>query len=227
LDFTGLDFYPALFGIEIFFTAKRALSLLLTLTNDRILMIKKLPNETWKPLIFPGHKALRNSYALSSMGRIASYSNNVLQDGKLLGGSMTTGYRTLNLHRPDHNGTLYVHRELAKLFLKKPSPKYKYVIHRNHDKLDNAVKNLKWATKEEMVNHQQVSPAKLAYKKIQANKEVGLRLTATQVRTIKAQLFNERRKLSIKQIAEKYGVSEMTMYRIKSGENWGRIKVQK
>jgi len=25
-------------------------------------------------------------------------------------------------------------------------------------------------------------------------------------------------------MAEKYGVSEMTLYRIKSGENWGRIK---
>ena len=27
-----------------------------------------------------------------------------------------------------------------------------------------------------------------------------------------------------KQMAEKYGVSEMTLYRIKSGENWGRVK---
>jgi len=25
-------------------------------------------------------------------------------------------------------------------------------------------------------------------------------------------------------MAEKYGVSEMTLYRIKSGENWGRVK---
>ena len=27
----------------------------------------------------------------------------------------------------------------------------------------------------------------------------------------------------LKQMAEKYGVSEMTLYRIKSGENWARI----
>jgi len=25
-------------------------------------------------------------------------------------------------------------------------------------------------------------------------------------------------------LAEKYGVSEMTLYRIKSGENWGKVK---
>ena len=184
-------------------------------------MIKKLPRESWKQLVFAGSKALRNRYALSSMGRIASYAADVLKDGKLLGGSMTTGYKTLNLHRPSHNGTLYIHRELAKLFLKKPSAKHAYVIHRNHDKLDNAVKNLKWATREEMIGHQQNSPAKLAYKERQANKAVGLRLTATQVRTIKTQLSNERRKLTIRQIADKYGLREMIMYRIKSGENSG------
>jgi hypothetical protein len=186
-------------------------------------MIKKLPGEIWKALVFKGSQELRNQYAVSSMGRIASYRTEVLEDGKLLNGSLTTGYRTLNLHRPGHKGTLYIHRELARLFLKRPGTRYKYVIHKNHDKLDNAVKNLQWATLEEMIRHQQQSPAKIAYKEKQANRSVGLKLTATQVRRIKDQLVNPRRKLTIKQLAEKYGVSEMTMYRIKSGENWGRV----
>ena len=43
-------------------------------------------------------------------------------------------------------------------------------------------------------------------------------------KTIKTTLGSKSRKQTIKQLAEKYGVSEMTMYRIKSGENWGRIK---
>jgi DNA-binding MurR/RpiR family transcriptional regulator len=186
-------------------------------------MIKKLKGEVWKPLRFQGYKDLRNLYAVSSHGRVASYKEDPLQDGKLLNGSLTTGYRTLNLHRSDNKGTLYIHRELAKLFLKKPSPKHKYVIHKNHDKLDNTVKNLEWATLEKTIQHQQTSPAKLAYKKVQANRQKGLKLTATQVRKIKTQLSSKNRNLSIRQIADKYGVSEMTMYRIKSGENWGRI----
>lgn len=186
-------------------------------------MIKKMPGEVWKPLAFSGSKELRNRYAVSSLGRIASYKEDVLKDGKLLNGSLTTGYRTLNLHRPGHKGTLYIHREIAKLFLKKASPKNKYVIHKNHNKLDNAVKNLEWANLEKMINHQQQSPAKVAYKKRQANREVGLKLTAGQVRKIKDQLNKKNRRLTIKQLADKYGVSEMTMYRIKSGENWGRI----
>jgi len=186
-------------------------------------MIKKLPGEVWKPLVFSGSKDLRNLYAVSSQGRIASYREDVLKDGKLLNGSLTTGYRTLNLHRPGHKGTLYIHREMAKLFLKKPSPKHKYVIHKNHNKLDNSAKNLSWATLDEMINHQQESPAKLAYKKKQASREVGLKLTAAQVKKIKELLANKNRRLTIKQLADKYNVSEMTMYRIKSGENWGRV----
>jgi len=186
-------------------------------------MIKKLPGETWKPLTFSGYKELRNRYALSSHGRIASYREDVLADGKLLNGSVTTGYRTLNLHRPDSKGTLYIHRELAKLFLKKPSSKHDYVIHKNHDKLDNKIRNLKWATLPEMIEHQQGSPAKIAYKERQANRKVGLKLTIAQVRKIKEQLNSDRRRLTIRQMAEKYGVSEMTLYRIKSGENWGRV----
>jgi hypothetical protein len=187
-------------------------------------MIKKQTGEKWKPLHFSGSKELRNRYALSTMGRIASYRDDVVDDGKLLNGSLTTGYKTLNLHRPGNKGTLYIHREMAKLFLRRPSQRHKYVVHANHNKLDNNLRNLKWATLEEMIEHQQESPAKIAYKKKQANRTVGLKLTASQVKKIKDTLGSKKRNITIKQLAEKYDVSEMTMYRIKSGENWARVK---
>ena len=186
-------------------------------------MIKQLAGEVWKPLVFSGWRHLRNRYAVSSHGRIASYKDNIVKDGKLLQGSLTTGYRTLNLHRPNNKGTLYIHREMAKLFHKKPSPAHKYVIHLNHNKLDNKTRNLKWATLDQMIEHQQGSPAKKAYKIKQANRTEGLKLTASQVRKIKTVLGSKSRNLTIRQLAKQYGVSEMTMYRIKSGENWGRV----
>jgi hypothetical protein len=186
-------------------------------------MIKKIPGETWKPLMFPGWKLLRKKYALSSTGRVASYYENINSDGKLLSGSVTTGYKTLNLHRPGNNGTLYLHREIARMFVKKNSPKQKFVIHLNHNKTDNSVSNLKWVSLDDMIQHQQKSPAKLAYKKIQSTRPVGLKLTATQVKSIKKMLSSSSRQLTIKKLADKYGVSEMTMYRIKSGENWSRV----
>lgn len=185
-------------------------------------MISKLPGEVWKPLQFPGWKQLRYRYAVSSKGRIASFKK-AISEGKQLDGSLTTGYRTLNLHRPGNKGTLYIHREMAKLFLKKASPKHSYVIHLNHNKLDNNIKNLRWSTADQMIKHQQKSPAKIAYKKIQANRTIGLKLNADQVKKIKQILKDPHRTITIRRLAKKYKVSEMTIYRIKSGENWGRI----
>jgi NUMOD4 motif len=187
-------------------------------------MIKKLAGETWKPLQFAGWRELRKKYAVSSQGRVASYTDNVEKDGKLLNGSLTTGYRSLNLHRPNSKGTIYIHREIAKLFVRKSSSRHKYVVHVNHNKLDNRSANLKWASQEEVASHQQKSPAKIAYKKVQASRTVGLKLNAGQVKSIKKLINDPKRRITYKQLAKKYGVSEMTLYRIKSGENWGRIR---
>ena len=187
-------------------------------------MIKKIPGEIWKPIQFAGHKTLRKKYAVSSLGRTASFSEGIEKDGKILNGSLTSGYRTLNLHINGGNGTIYIHREIARLFCKKKSPKYKFVIHINHKKKDNHYKNLKWATLDEVSSHQQFSPEKTAYKKRQANRTEGLKLNATQVKAIKDIIKNPKRKITYKQLAAKYKVSEMTLYRIKSGENWGRVK---
>jgi len=187
-------------------------------------MIKKTPGETWKPLQFSGWKQLRKKYAVSNLGKIASYIDDIHTDGQILSGSLTTGYRSLNLHRPNNKGTLYIHREIARLFCKKSSPKHQFVIHLNYNKTDNKASNLKWATLSEVSRHQQKSPAKIAYKKIQANRSSGLKLNVNQVSAIKKTIADPRRRLTYKQLAEKYHVSEMTLYRIKSGENWARVK---
>ena len=187
-------------------------------------MIKKLPGEVWKQMQFTGYRNLRKKYAVSNVGRAASYTSDITEDGKILTGSVTSGYRTLNLHVEDGNGTIYIHREVAKLFCPKKSPKYKYVVHNNHKKQDNTAKNLRWATQEEVSDHQQKSPEKIAYKKKQASRTSGLKLTAAQVKSIKDTINNPKRKLTYRQMADKYQVSEMTLYRIKSGENWSRVK---
>jgi hypothetical protein len=187
-------------------------------------MIKKNAGEQWKQLQFSGWKELRKKYAVSSHGRAASYSDDILKDGKLLSGSITSGYKTLNLHLDKNNGTIYLHREVAKNFSTRKSPKARFVIHINHKKTDNHSKNLKWATQDEVSEHQQKSPDKLAYKKVQNSRTTGLKLTAAKVKVIKDMLNNPNRKLTYKSIASKYNVSEMTLYRIKSGENWGKVK---
>lgn len=186
-------------------------------------MIKKIKGEKWEVIKIKGSKSLRNKYAISSHGRAASYKTDVHEDGKLLGGSLTSGYKTLNQHIDGKNNTLYFHREVAAAFNKMNSPKHKLVIHINYDKTDNNTKNLRWVTQQEANEHQQKSPKKLAYKKLQTERTKGLKLTATQVKAIKTILGNPKRKLTNQQVADKFKVSSMTIYRIKRGENWGKV----
>ncbi len=188
-------------------------------------MIKSSKNEDWKELRMP-KGALRYRYAISSLGRIASFTSKI-EDGKILNGTSIGGYPTLNVKPFGENKTYYIHKLVAELFLKKSSPKQKFVIHRNHDKLNNQAKNLKWASKEDMEEHQQSSPLVLKARKDRMNKPIykGHKLTANAVKNIKKKIFSKARKESMKDIADHYNISEMQLYRIKSGENWAHVKI--
>lgn len=184
-------------------------------------MIRFNKNEIWKNLPIRYKSSLRKKYAVSNYGRIVSYAETI-EDGTLLRGSTVEGYTVINVKPNDTFQSLYLHRELAKLFLDKPSRMHRYVIHVDYDKKNNHIKNLRWATKEEMEAHQQNSPAKIAYKERQRNRTKGLKLTATKVRSIKRLLLKPGKR-TMRQIAEQFGISEMQLYRIKNGENWSHV----
>lgn len=117
---------------------------------------------------------------------------------------------------------------IAEVFVKKSSPKYNMVIHINHDYTNNQPSNLKWVSPEQHRKHVIKSPNTLASIKNKAfTKSFTAKvLTEKQVITIKKLIWDPKRKLTFKQIAEKYGVSEMQIYRIKSGELWFHVKVE-
>ncbi len=183
--------------------------------------IKNLKNEVWKDLQIKNKSALRKRYAVSNMGRVISYHESI-EDGKLLTGSTVEGYTVLNIKPADTYQSLYLHREVARLFASKAGRTQKYVIHLDFDKKNNKAANLRWATKEEMEKHQQKSPAKIAYKEMQRNRQKGLKLNVAKVKSIKRLLDKPGRK-TMKQIAEQFDISEMQLYRIKSGENWSHV----
>jgi len=94
-----------------------------------------------------------------------------------------------------------------------------YVIHLNYDKKNNKVENLKWATKKEKENHQFTNPEYLNRPK----KRTYSKLTEAKVRLIKRKIHDPNRRTRMKMIAKQFGISEMQLYRIKSGENWGTV----
>lgn len=121
-----------------------------------------------------------------------------------------------------------IHKAVAKLFLPQPQENEKFVIHKDWDKTNNLPENLKWATQEEVSKHQFSNP-KIELKKFKdqlqgikkkPNTKMG-KLTENEVLLIKRKI---KKGDTLKTIAKRFGVSDMQIYRIKTGENWGHLK---
>lgn len=189
-------------------------------------MVKSYWNEEWKEVKFE-EGALKKRYAISNYGRIISYTNNI-EDGDHIRGGKLRGYPTLPLRPFGKSKTFYVHKLVAQLFLPKTAPKQDNVIHLDYNKSNNYIENLQWATKAEMFAHQQNNPSVLEAREKQKGRKTqqGHKLTATQVMRLKMKINDPNRKTRLKLIAREFGISEMQLYRIKSGENWGHVKVE-
>lgn len=182
-------------------------------------MIKTLPREQWKEILF-NVKNLRSRYAVSNLGRIAVYKDN-FEDGQLLAGTMNNGYASLKIKPGGHDIQLMVHRLVAEAFLPKPAKDRVFVIHKNFKKTDNVVSNLKWANQKETEKHAQNNPVVIRSRK--QHLAEGHKLNIAKVKEIKKLLRNPGN-LTMKSIAKKFRISEMQLYRIKRGENWGHVK---
>lgn len=120
---------------------------------------------------------------------------------------------------------LLVHKAIAELFIPNDDPENKrFVIHKNFDKKDNQVKNLAWATHEEVVRRSFNSPNYISYKINGAKRDPSIvaKLTRTEVVLIKRKLQKGE---PMSRLAKRFGVSDMQIHRIKTGENWGDVKV--
>ncbi len=188
-------------------------------------MIRFYPDEEWKEL--KSEKgALRYKYAISSYGRIISYKED-MQSGKLLKGGVIKGYPVLPLKPFGVRKTLYLHKLIGEYFLEKECGEQQYVIHKDYNKKNNHIGNLQWASKKVMGDHQQNSPYVIECREKAKNRKIqaGVKLTSTDVIRIKKKIFNSKRKTRLKLIAKEFGISEMHLYRIKSGESWSHIVV--
>jgi len=197
------------------------------------------PTEVFKEIsLGTDSNKLKLFYAISNFGRLVSFTSQI-DEGRFINGSKRDGYRIWRYTiRGEDNKLRYKHRFyyrlVAECFIPKTSDEQVYVLHLDRDRANDHVDNLKWATKSEMIEHSQKSPFVLAAREKQlADRRAGRqkrikgsKLTLVQVRRLKKKLLDPNRKTLLKKIAKRYGVSTMTLHRIKSGENWGRIKVR-
>lgn len=191
-------------------------------------MFKHLKNETWKPFVLKGTDKLTKKYMVSNLGRVATYKKTLEADGELL---KQTGSDVAKVSISINNTSVryMVHRMVALAFVKPANKNQVSVIHINHNKQDNKATNLKWASAKEVTEHNYNSEAmqgaftKMAQRFIDSKK--GKKLKLAEVVQIKKLLANPNRKLTYPQIAEKFGVSERAISRIKSGENWSMVTI--
>ncbi len=181
--------------------------------------------EIWKQISSLKGKTTRN-YAVSNQGRLASYGKD-LKDKLLLKPHLNGGFPLISVNSNGKSKALFVHNAVAEAFLKKRNSKCDYVIHLDHNKANNEAANLKWVTQQEQIEHNKKSPlvreaiARKVHRGATAKK-----LNEKKVMQLKKELWDPKRKLTFKKLAEKYGIAEMNLYRIKSGEMWFHVHVE-
>ena len=181
--------------------------------------------EIWRQIPYLKGVTEKN-YAVSNKGRIASFVDRI-NELTILKPILYDGMYRYNIR---HNGKilgLFPSVAVATVFIKKPNSKYTKIIHLNYDKTNNVISNLKWATSEEYFAHKAKnthSTAALLAKV--AIKNMSKKLDEKKVIQLKKEIWNSKRKVSLKQLADKYGIAEMNLYRIKSGVFWYHIRVE-
>ncbi len=118
-----------------------------------------------------------------------------------------------------------IHRLVAEAFIKKPSSKHIIVAHKDHDKVNNRVGNLRWMTPEENYEHQKSSPHVIAEKNSRQHRRKessrATKLTVTKVMLLKKMLNQGK---PMKQLVKQFKVTDTQILRIKRGENWADIQ---
>ncbi len=175
---------------------------------------------------FHNDQVRKRKYAISNFGRVVIYTHK-LEEGYFLKFNQKAKIRTPYLILKPQNETSerkahYVHQLVATNFLPPRKEGEVCVIHLDHNHENNHYSNLKWTTKVEKYEHSKQSPRVRAVQGDLMQK--GNKLSKTQVIHIKRLIAKGKTRNKI--IAKQFGISEMSVYRIKRGEAWAHVKIE-
>ncbi|WP_395052436.1 NUMOD4 domain-containing protein [Flavobacterium sp.] len=192
--------------------------------------LRVFPNEDFREIVM--HDSLKLKYAISNKGRLISYSTSMLY-GRIVKGTLQDGYRIIRFAIKDDGVKKYRHlffyNIVAEYFLPKTSEDQTFVLHLDYVRDNDDVRNLRLATREEMLNHSKKSPKVIEAQKKFVEGRFGAdgasKLTSTKVMHIKKLLANPNRTTRKKIIAKQFGVTTMQIRRIETGENWSQVEI--
>ncbi len=184
--------------------------------NPHLNLDTKYGLEEWKFIKFDDKIDPSEKFQISNYGRIISYKTDKV-NGKLQRVAHICNFQAIHVKQKTGKKTgRYIHKLVAEHFIFNPDLEKTVVIHLDYDKENNHVSNLKWATKQESLAYHRKSP-NFNFR--------NTKLTESQVIRIKKKLANPNRKTRMKMIAKEFGISDMQLWRIKSGENWSHVKI--
>lgn len=126
------------------------------------------------------------------------------------------------------NVAILIHKAVAELYLPAPKdPDKKFIIHKDFDKSNNDYKNLDYYSQEQLNERYMHHPKNILYKFKKMFRETkyvspSSKLTENEVLTIKKRL---KKGYTLRRLARQFGVSDMQIHRIKTGENWQHVKL--
>ncbi len=180
--------------------------------------LKFYPAERVK--ILPVRRTLKgHKYAVTNYGRVIRF-NKTPKEGAFIKPYLATshGYLSVFIMNNGKRTNALIHRLVAMNFLAKPTKDQVFVIHKDRDNYNNHPSNLKWVTKAGHLKHAMKGDNwRNSYAK-----QMQYKLTENDVRNIRKKIKGG--KTLMKEIAKQFGVTDMQIYRIKSGENWGWLK---
>jgi len=197
---------------------------MLKLNKQETNKMKSFWNEEWKEIEIVDEDddlSRRKKYAISNYGRVVSYINDI-ENGKQLKCGFIQGYTVLSIGYKIKVSRC-VHKLVAHYFLPEPKADQTCVIHLDFDKSNNSVKNLQWVTREKMYQHQNYNPKVQYARGNHPRRTKGPKLTVLKVKRLKKAINDPDRKRTLKQIAKRYGISEMQLYRVKAGKDWAHV----
>ena len=153
-------------------------------------------------------------YCISETGKVISLKRKFARQRELIPNTNRYGYLYVNLVKDKKAKVGMIHRLVAKAFIENPN-NYKYVNHKDGNKANNKIGNLEWCTSSQNIVHsfaigrskrgEERSSSKLDNKKV-----LEIRILLKQG-------------LTMKSIADKYGVTHGAISGIKSGRSWSHI----
>ena len=195
----------------------------MTYHDKKTIKMANYADEEWKTLTLEGYVESEN-YQISNYGRVRRFKHH-LKKWKILKPTLVNGYCYMSFRNEKDwkiRKTFSLHRLTAEYFL--PRPKNldaNFVIHLDYDKTNNDIKNMMWVDQKGLTEHNKKNP------KVINSGRKGIitysKLTETDVIRLKRKIRRGKNKLY--KLAKEFGITHTQLNRIRSGENWGHVKL--